>query len=83
MKKATFSEARRVLSERPEEILRQIPVKKVQLALPVDGAGVRLRVSVKNGEKVHVPDNIHLRVNDHEVLLKTEVREDYEDMIAL
>ncbi len=81
--KATFQQAQTALSERPDEILRQIPVGQVQLSLPLDGAGVRIKASVPHGRAALVPKSIEVFSNGETVEIAVEACEDYEPMEAL
>ncbi len=82
MAKATFQQAQTALSERPEEILRQIPVEPVQLSLPLDGAGIRIKASVPHGLAASVPASIEVTLNGETVEIAVEASEDYEMMEA-
>ncbi len=76
--RATFSEAQRALNELCDEVLRQIPTRHVQLSLPVDGAGVRIRASVDADEVSKVPDRIEIELSGRVVEIPIEAIGDYE-----
>lgn len=79
---ADYSDIRRALDRHGAEILKQIPLKKVQLSQPVDGAGARICVSVEPGEEQKVPQSIVIRIGGRNVSIRIEALGDYETVKA-
>jgi hypothetical protein len=83
MRQATFREASRILTEDSESILRQIPAAPIQLGLPVDGAGVRVQVSVEPDQLKFVPTKVLAVVDGDAIEIPLEPMGNYEEMKAL
>lgn len=59
---ATNADIRRALTKYGADILKQIPVEECELSQPLDQSGARIRVSVRAGDEMKVPDSIELKV---------------------
>lgn len=78
---ATRKDVDRVLTEYPLELEKMIPVTPIQLSLPLDGRGPRIKVSVKRGAARRVPSTIEFELGHDRVRLALEACEDYQDFL--
>jgi hypothetical protein len=76
---ATAREILLLLREFSLELEKQIPADPVQLSFPTDGKGIRIKVSVRPGQKDQVPEMIPFSLNDDTLILPLEVAEDYQE----
>jgi hypothetical protein len=74
----TFQEVQRALAENVNAILDQIPVKTIQLSLPLDGAGARIMASVEAGEGRRVPGRVRVVLSGRGIVIPVEAKENYE-----
>ena len=81
-RKASHRDVERALTEHGAEILEQIPLTKVQLSQPIDGAGALICASVEAGEEDKVPDSIELKIGRRKVSVPIETLGDYQSMKA-
>ena len=81
-RKANYSDIQRALTQHGAEILEQIPLDKVQLSQPIDGAGARICASVEGGEEHKVPESIVIRIGKKNVSIPIEALGNYETIKA-
>lgn len=74
---ANYADVNRALSLHGAEILRQIPLDKVQLSQPIDGGPPRISVSVEVDQLQHVPRTVNVKLGRNTVSITVEAREDY------
>lgn len=74
---ANYAEVQRALQESTPSILEQLPVSAVQLSLPIDGRGARIRASVRPSEQDRVPSCIDVEIDGHILTIPIEVVADY------
>ena len=79
---ANYADIQRALQEDARTILRQMQVGSVQLSMPLDGKGARIRVSVKGGERVRIPKHVNVEIDGRHVRIPIEVVPDYEEYEA-
>ncbi|MBY0294590.1 MAG: hypothetical protein K2X71_00915 [Methylobacterium sp.] len=79
---ANYVEVQRALQENTPSILDQIPVSAVELSLPLDGRGARIRASVRPNEQTRVPPRVSVEVDGHEVTIPVEAVGDYTEYKA-
>ena len=79
MRKATVSEIREILSHHALEIEQIIGVSPIQLNLPVDGRGARVKVSLKCGFAANVPESIVFTLHNDNLAIPLEVSEDFQE----
>ena len=77
-RKATVKEILFILSNYSLDLVKQIHTDPVQLSLPTDGKGIRIKVSVLPGQKDQVPEMIRFSLNDDTLILPLEAAEDYQ-----
>jgi hypothetical protein len=65
------------LTEKTQEILDQLPVRRLQLSQPVDARGARIRVSVEPGYACDLPAAVVVESAGGPVLIPLEASEDY------
>lgn len=78
-RKATVREIILLLREYGPELEKQIPAEPVQLSFPTDGKGIRIKVSVRPGQKDQVPEMLEFNFHDNTLILPLEVAEDYQE----
>lgn len=78
----TYADIRRALAEETPAILQQISIADVQLSLPLDGEGPRIRASVRPDARDRVPRSVEVRVNGRTVSIPIEAKADYADFEA-
>lgn len=81
-RKALFSEVREFLRERSEEVRAALGDGPAEVGLPVDGKGVRIKVSVPAGQIDRAPRELTFKVNDDQVVVPVEADEDFEEAVA-
>jgi hypothetical protein len=79
---ANYLDVQRALQEQAPAILGQIPVSPVQLSLPLDGRGARICVSVKVGERGHIPPHVDVELDGRRVKIPVEAVTDYQEYQA-
>jgi len=81
-RKATVEDVQRILVDQSVDLGRRLHLPEAQFGLPVDGAGVRIRVSVPKGQQPDVPAEMEFDLDGETVEVPLEVRDDYEEMHA-
>lgn len=76
---ATPRDMLHILRHHSVELQRQLAVSPVQLSMPTDGKGARIKVSVRPGQRQKVPRMIDFVMEDDVVKIRLEVSEDYQD----
>jgi hypothetical protein len=79
---ARFGDLRRVLAEHADDLLRRLNIGPVNLSLPVDGKGDRIKVSVLPGKETSVPENVEVELDGRHLLVKLQGVGDYQKMRA-
>jgi hypothetical protein len=79
---ANYLEVQRALEERVPALLEQIPAKAVQLSMPLDGQGPRIRASVKVEERARVPSHVDVELDGRELTIPVEAATDYREFEA-
>lgn len=79
---ATVAEVHRILEERSVEIAQRFHLPAVQFGVPVDGAGLRIRVSVPPGQHPPIPSQMEFDLNGDCVNVQMEVVDDYQEAEA-
>lgn len=82
-RQATAIEVATILREQSSRFLRVLQLKDAQLSIPVDGKGLRVRVSVRKGERRSDVDSVTWQMDEKQVIIPIEVVEDYEDYYLL
>jgi len=82
-RRASASEVARLLRTAPAEVERLLGVAPVQMSLPTDGMGVRIKASVREGFAKKVPKSIVFRFDADEISIPVETVEDYQDFSLL
>lgn len=80
--KVTYADVQRALIKHGEKVLDQIPCDKIQLSLPVDGRGPRIRVSVLPEDLEKIPQTVELTISRRKVAIPIEAVDDYETVKA-
>jgi hypothetical protein len=83
VRKITATELQDVMRHRLSEVTKHMNVTALSLGIPVDGKGLRLKASVKEGEGENVPRCVTVDIEGDEVEIPIEVEEDWEPFIAL
>lgn len=80
LREVTAAQLRDILAHRSVDLLLQLEkfTPDVQLSMPIDGKGVRLRVSVAPGEEGKIPKSLDVSCNGGAVRIPLEVRPDLE-----
>lgn len=78
----SFQDAQRALVQCADKILEQIPVPQVQLSLPVDGKGIRIKASVPSGERSNVPATVEVSLSGKTLKIPVQADEDIEEFVA-
>ncbi len=73
------TELHKILRDRSLEIEDRLAVSPVQLSMPVDGKGVRIKVSVQKGFGGALPSKIEFPLDGETLEIPLEVREDFQD----
>jgi len=74
----TYDDIQSALRSQCEDILKQIPCANVQLSLPLDGKGPRIRVSVVSADLDKIPDTVELTIRRRRLAVPLEAADDYE-----
>ncbi|MEM9313088.1 MAG: hypothetical protein AAGA95_00550 [Pseudomonadota bacterium] len=67
-----------ILAHDAEAILAQIPLKEIEISLPLDGKGPRVLVRVRQGEADKVPERIAVDFQGGSYSVSLEVVESFE-----
>ena len=65
------------------ELQQQIGSCPIQLSLPTDGKGVRVKVSVPPGCRSQIPDHVTFTLDGQPYVIPLETDEDYQDYVLL
>jgi hypothetical protein len=74
----TYDDVRSALRSQCADILKQIPCENVQLSLPLDGKGPRIRVSVQTVDLDRIPDTVEVTIRRRRLAVPLEAVDDYE-----
>ena len=74
----TYEDVQSALRSQCGDILKQIPCANVQLSLPLDGKGPRIRVSVVSADLDKIPDTVELTIRRRRLAIPLEAADDYE-----
>jgi len=74
----TYDDIQLALRRQCADILKQIPCENVQLSLPLDGKGPRIRVSVASSDLDKIPDAVELTIRSRTLVIPLEAADDYE-----
>jgi len=74
----TYDDVQAALRSQCADILKQIPCANVQLSLPLDGKGPRIRVSVVSDDLDKIPDTVELTIRRRRLAIPLEAADDYE-----
>jgi hypothetical protein len=72
-----------ILRTHPSELLKKLGLKRAQLSMPVDGKGIRIRVSVSPPDLKKVPREIPFQLDSQAFNIPLEAIADYSDIKAL
>ena len=81
-RQATVGEIQCILKDSSDDLEKRLHLTEAQFGIPVDGAGLRIRVSVPPGCHHAIPGELDFDVNGETVTVSLEVAEDYEPMEA-
>jgi hypothetical protein len=70
-----------LLSQDSLSLDRQIGTCPMQLSLPTDGKGVRIKVSVQSGHRSEIPDEISYSLDANAYAIPLDVQEDYQHYV--
>ena len=76
---ATIGDIRRLLREHSADFAAHLDAPEVQLSVPVDGKGARVRVSVRDMEGRTFGKAVVYRLDGEEVKIPIEVAADYQE----
>jgi hypothetical protein len=76
-----FDRLREIMGEYSIELQRRIGAVPMQLSLPLDGQGVRVKVSVPPGYRSQIPDQISFTLHGQAYNIPLDVREDYQSYV--
>ena len=65
------------------ELQRKISNIPMQLSIPTDGKGLRVKVSVPKGYRSQIPDNVTFTMDGKSYLIPLETEEDYQNYVLL
>lgn len=65
------------LTENAQEILDQLPLRRVQLEQPLDDGGARIRVSVEPGQAHELPESVVVELANGPVVIPLDAAESY------
>lgn len=82
-RQATAVEVAAILREQSSRFLRMLQLKDAQLSIPVDGKGLRVKVSVRKGERRSIVDSVTWQMDEMQVTIPIEIVEDYEEYYLL
>ena len=60
---------------------KRIGTCSMQLSIPTDGKGVRVKVSVQPGHRSEIPNEVTLTLDDQTFVIPLEVEEDYQNYV--
>ncbi len=69
----------RIMREFSLELQDQIASFPIQLSIPVDGQGVRVKVSVPPGYRSRIPETVTFTLDGKPQVISLEAEEDYQD----
>ena len=82
-RQATANEITAILRNQSSRFLRELQLEDAQLSIPVDGKGLRVKVSVRKGETRSIANSVTWRIDEKQVTIPIEVAEDYEEYYPL
>ena len=77
--RATAEELLRILSEHSLELQERLGLDDAQFYMPTDGAGLRIRVAVRDKGAVRLPSEVDFELDQETVIVPIEVSEDFQD----
>lgn len=78
-RKATGDDLLRILRNHAVELQRKLGLEEAQFSVPTDGAGLRIKVAVRDAKKGRVPNQIDFRLDNDSITVPLELSEDYQD----
>jgi hypothetical protein len=75
---ATAREILQILRQHSGELTRQLAIVPLQLSMPTDGKGARIKVSTQRGQKPQLPEAIEFDLGGDTLRVPLEVRDDYQ-----
>ena len=78
---ATASEIQRILRERSHELEAMIGIAPMQLSMPADGHGSRVKASVLPGMGSGIPQSVEFTLDGIPLIIPLETVEELEDPI--
>ena len=82
-RRATAAEINTVLREQSPRFLQFLELREAQLSIPVDGKGLRVKVSVRKGERPAYVGKVAWKIGEETVAIPLEIVEDYEEYSLL
>ncbi len=82
-RRATAAEINAVLREQSPRFLQFLELREAQLSIPVDGKGLRVKVSVRKGERPAYVGKVAWKIGEETVAIPLEIAEDYEEYSLL
>jgi hypothetical protein len=76
---ATVNDVLKVLRQNSTDLMEMLDVSPVQLSMPTDGKGARIKISVQPGQKHNLPEEIDFTINRDTIKIPLEVQEDYQE----
>jgi len=76
---ATVSDILQILRHHSIELQKRLAISPLQLTMPTDGKGVRIKVSVQQGQQHKLPRMIEFPLGDDMLNVPLEVQEDYQE----
>ena len=82
-RRPTPEELTALLRDHAELLHARLGLRTAQFRIPTDGRGLRVKVSVRPGEKSRLPRSVDLDIEAETLRIPLEVVEDYEDFEPL
>lgn len=79
MRAANYGDLLDILRQHSLEFERRLAVAPLQLSVPTDGKGARIKVSVKPGQLPNLPKSIEFALRGDIVEVLLEASDDYQD----
>jgi len=79
--KATAADVLRILNSHASDVVLQlgIPIRQVQLSMPLDDLGPRIKVSLREKSEVRVPKTLSFDLEGRRIRVPLERADDFQD----
>lgn len=76
-----FDRLLRIMRHHSLELQHHIGSCPIQLSLPTDGKGVRVKVSVPSGYRFQIPDHVIFTLDGQDYVISLETAEDFQSYV--